>query len=361
MFKKVFFYLLLIHTILSCKTTKTTKINFVSAQIIKEGFLNCFEKDLVLNDSPVWCETSAILFDGKKILFANDKEMPGKRSSLFYWNFENGFIDTVLEASYVENPLIKNAKKFEDFARTPDGKYAFLTTGFDRIKPGSKEWDGYNIVLYWKIGDEENPMVLSVNGTDSTSISFRDKISKALISPEFPNGAPYFKIEGLAVTKDMMYWGVREEGKTFNDFRYKIKILSSPYTIVNNKVTVGDIKLFTDFNISSINPSNEQIALSSIEYDPLSNRFLILTSYENDGKLGGYLWTATLNELKENKMTLVRDEHGNVIDFHRKCEDVTIISKKKIIVIDDDDRTITKVGNQMRQPYQAGYSIVEFR
>jgi len=361
MLKKTFFCLLCIYVIAGCKTTKTTKTSFTSAQIIKEGFINCFEKDLVLNDSPIWCETSAILYDGKNILFANDKDMPGKRSSLFYWNFQNGFIDTTQTASYVENPLIKNAKKFEDFALTPDGKYAFLTTGFDRIKPGSKEWDGYNTILYWRIGDEENPGVLSVNGTDSTSISFRDKISKALISPDFPNGAPYFKIEGLAVTKDMMYWGVREEGKTFSDFKYKIKILSAPYTIADHKVTVGDIKLFTDFNIGSINPSSEQIAISSIEYDHLNNRFLILTSYENDGKLGGYLWTATLNELRENKMNLVRDRHGNVIDFHRKCEDVTIINKKKIVVIDDDDRTVTRIGNQVRQPYQAGYSILEFR
>jgi len=159
----------------------------------------------------------------------------------------------------------------------------------------------------------------------------------------------------------MMYWGVREEGKAFDDFKYKIKVLSSPYKIINNKVTVGDIKLSADINISLVNPSNEQIAISSIEYDHLNNRFLILTSYENDGKLGGYLWTATLNELKEDKMNIVRDLQGNVIDFHHKCEDVTIINKKKVIVIDDDDRTITRMGNQVRQPNQAGYSIVKFK
>lgn len=361
MLRKIFFYLLLVYAIVGCKTTKTTKSSLASAQIIKEGFINCFEKDLASNDAPVWCETSAIVYDGKNMLFANDKDMPGKRASLFYWNFENGFIDTARPASYLENQLIKHAQKFEDFARTPDGKYIFLTTGFDRVKPGSNDWDNYNTLLYWKVQDEENPMVLSVNGTDSTSISFRDKISKALTSTGFPNGTPYFKIEGLAVTKDMMYWGVREEGSKFDDFKYKIKILSSPYTIVNNKVTVGDIKLFVDFNIDSINPSNEQIALSSIEYDPFNNRFLILTSYENDGKLGGYLWTATLNELKANKLTLVKDEQGNAINFHHKCEDITVINKRRVIVIHDDDRAITKIGNQVRQPYQAAYSIVEFR
>jgi len=361
MLKKNFPLLVLILVIVSCKPTKTTKVNLNAAQVIKEGFINCFEKDLVSNGLPVWCEASAILYDGKNIFFANDKDMPDKRSSLFYWNFQNDFIDTARAATYSENPLVKSAKKYEDFALTPDGRYAFLTTGFDRIKPGSTEWDNYNTILCWKTGDEKNAMVLSVNGTDSTSVSFRNKISKALVSPEFPGGAPYFKIEGLAVTKDKMYWGVREEGKAFDDFKYKIKILSSSYTIINNKVNVGDIQLFTDINTSSVNPSNGQIAISSIEYDHLNNRFLILTSYENDGKLGGYLWTATLNELKEGKINIVKDLQGNIIDFHHKCEDITIINQKKVIVIDDDDRTITRMGNEVRQPYQAGYCILEFR
>ena len=124
---------------------------------------------------------------------------------------------------------------------------------------------------------------------------------------------------------------------------------------------MGEIQLFADINTSSVNPSNEQIAISSIEYDHFNNRFLIHTSYEADDKLGGYLWTATLNELKEGKMNIVKDPGGNVIDFHHKCEDVTIINKKKVIVIDDDDRAITRIGNQVRQPNQAGYSIVEFK
>ena len=99
------------------------------------------------------------------------------------------------------------------FALTPDGRYIFLSTGFDRVKPGSTDWDSYNTILYWKRGDEVHPKVLSVNGTDSTSVSFRQKISKALISPEFPEGAPYFKIEGLAVTNNTMYWGVHKMKK----------------------------------------------------------------------------------------------------------------------------------------------------
>jgi hypothetical protein len=79
-----------------------------------------------------------IVYDGKNKLFLPTiKICREKESSLFYWNFENGFIDTARAALYLENQLIKNAKKYEDFARTPDGKYIFFNYRFDRIKPGS--------------------------------------------------------------------------------------------------------------------------------------------------------------------------------------------------------------------------------
>lgn len=346
-----------------CKTTRTGTAPYPSstASIIQQGFINCFEKDLSAEGMPVWCEASAIVYDGSKLFFANDKDMPGTRTSLFYLPLQNGYIDTTQPPTYSENPLVKNGKKYEDFAITPDGNYIFLSTGFDRVKPGSTDWDSYNTILYWKKGDEDHPKVLSVNGNDSTSVSFRQKISKVLTSSEFPGGAPYFKIEGLAVTANTMYWGVREEGRKFDDFKYKIKILSSPYTITNGKIEAGDISLLADFNIPSINPSSETIAISSIEYDHFNDRFLILTSYEDSNKLGGFLWTATLNELKAHKMNLVKDTQGNVIDFHHKSEDVAIINKNRAIIIDDDDRVVTQMGNQIRQPNQAGYSIVEFK
>ncbi|TKK67136.1 hypothetical protein FC093_14710 [Ilyomonas limi] len=360
---KLLYVVLIILLFCQCKTARP-KVSLPlspTASIVGEGFINCFEKDLSVEGKPLWCEASAIVYDGSKLLFANDKDMPDKRTSLFYLPLQNGFIDTLQAPVYSENPVIKYAKKYEDFAITPDGNYIFLSTGFDRVKEGSTDWDSYNTILYWRTSDETHPKVLSINGTDSTSVSLRQKISKALTSAGFPDGAPYFKIEGLAVTSNTMYWGVREEGRKYDDFAYKIKILTSPYTIRNGVVEVGEISLLTDFAISAINPSNETIAISSIEYDRFNKRFLILTSYENGDQLGGYLWTATLDELKQHRMHLVRDVQGKAIDFHHKCEDVAPISKNRVIIIEDDDRVVTKMGNAVRQPNQAGYSIVEFK
>ncbi len=357
-------YILLIALLCcQCKTPGISTLPHASstALIIQEGFINCFEDGLAADGKPVWCEASAIVYDGSKLFFANDKDMPGATTSLFYLPLQNGLINTTQPPVYSQHPLIKKAKKFEDFALTPDGNYIFLSTGFNRVKEGSTDWDSYNTILYWKKGEENQPKVLSVNNTDSTSISFRQLLSQALTSPQFPNGAPYFKIEGLAVTNTTMYWGVREEGNKYDDFQYKIKILSAPYHIANGYVSIGTISLFADINIPAINPSAERIAVSSIEYDRYNNRFILLTSYERDSVLGGFIWTATQEELKAHKMTLVKDLQGHPINFHHKCEDVAIISKNRVIVIDDDDRVITKTGNQVRQPNQAGYSIVEFR
>ncbi len=334
-----------------------------TAIITKQGFINCFEKGLTANGQPIWCEASAILYDGKNLFFANDKDMPDTRSSVFYWAFKNGFADTAKPPLYLDNPVLKYGKKFEDFSLTPDGKTVFLTTGFDRIKPGTKEWNGYNTIYYWQPGNENNPKVLRENSTDSSSVFLRDKISKALVTAEFPNGMPYFKIEGLAATNDQLFFGVREEGKKFDDFKYRVKIITAGYHLNNGIVSLEDnFKVLSDININNVPPFFKQpMGISSIEYDHFNNRFLILTSYKNGEKNGGYLWTASLSDLENNKMTLIRSSSGNPIAFSNKSEDIAIINKRKIIIVYDDDRLQTIINGQVRQPNQAGYSVVEFK
>ena len=360
--KNIIFYSCITILCCQCKVSNLASTNNrLTASITRQGYINCFDSGLLIDNQPVWCEASAILYNDNKIFFANDKDMPGIKSSLFYWTFQDDFIDTTQSPIYSTNGLLKHAKKFEDFALTPNQKYVFLTTGFDRVQPNSNSWDNYNTVLYWETGDDKNPKVLSINGTDSTSVCYRDKISKALTSVDFPQGAPYFKIEGLAATDDMLYWGVREEGKKFDDFSYKIKILVTPYKFDNGKVTIGDFKVFSNIDIASVNPSNHSIAISSIEYDRFRHQFFILTSYEEKEVLGGYLWTATLSELQNGKINLVKDTQGVPIEFHNKCEDLAIINKNKLIIIHDDDRNKTVVNGQVRQLNQAAYSIVEFK
>lgn len=336
----------------------------LQATITKEGFISCFENGLNAGGTAANCEASAIVYDGSKLLLANDKDMPDFRSAIFAYPISSNTFGTTQQPTYINNALLKKGSKYEDFARTPDSKYILLSTGFDRVRPGSNVWDNFNTILYWQAGDEAHPKVLTTKGHegDSTSVSLRSIITAALTSDSFPNGAPYYKIEGLAATGNHLYFGIREEGKTYEQFRYKIKVLSVPYTIQNGIFQIGEqCTVAADININTVKPGTETIALSSIEYDPFHKRFLILTSFENGNQLGGYLWAATEKDLKANKLFLARNAAGQPIRFMHKSEDLAIINKNRIIVIHDDDRAILPVNGINRQPNQAAYSIVDFQ
>src|SRR4051812_36010266 len=106
--------LLALTLLFQCKSARKLEGTIpVTATITKEGLINCFDKGLTANGQPIWCEASAILYDGKNLLVANDKDMPDSRSSVFYWAFKNGFADTTQAAQYLNNPLLKYGKKFE--------------------------------------------------------------------------------------------------------------------------------------------------------------------------------------------------------------------------------------------------------
>ncbi len=366
--KVISIVLSLLSAVLLVQCSSTNKVTSSHTQsvatITKEGFIDCFEKDLSSGGKPVWCEASAILYDSIKLLLANDKDMPGSRSSVFSMLYANDAIDTTVNPVYYTHPLLKKASKFEDFAQTPDGKFTLLSTAFDRVKPGSPDWDNYNTVLYWKSGDAEHPKVLTATGkeSDSTSISLRPLLTAALKSKDFLQGAPYYKIEGLAATDKALFFGVREEGSRYDSFHYRIKILTMPYKVQDERIVInGACTMLASLNADSLQPGKFPIAISSIEYDPFNKRFLILTSYEQGANLGGYLWTATESDLQHDHLFPVKDASGQIIHFNHKCEDLAIINKNRIIVIHDDDRATLPVNSLVRKPYQTAYSVVDFR
>lgn len=333
------------------------------AAITHEGFIDCFDE--VPESPPVWCEASAILFDGKDILVASDKDVPGGKTSVFYWAYRRDeFIPAGQKPSFLNSEAYKNSKKFEDFALTPDGRYALLSTAFDRVKPDSKEWNGFNALLYWNTQNREEVKILGATPDDPTSVSLRTQIASLLTSPEFPNGAPYFKVEGLAVTNDKLYLGIREEGAKYDSFQYRIKLLAAPYQIANGELSLtGSFSVAADFDVAAAYPNlPKPLALSSLEYDKVHDRFYVLTSYENGEQLGAYLWTVDLENLTTNKLRPIIDyRNGSFLKFDHKAEDLTIISPRRLMVIHDDDRVLTKVGDQTRKPNQSAYSVVDFK
>jgi hypothetical protein len=334
--------------------------------IVKEGLIDCFQSGLQAGGRELWCEASAVLYDGKNLTLANDKDMPNADAAVFYWAYsESDMFGN--KPTYLTQNLLKTSQKYEDFALTPDGKYAFLTTGFDRVKEGSNEWDSYNALLYWPATENLqmiNPKAVHLKTGEKFSIGLRETLSKALLSPEFPTGMPYFKVEGFAVSHDKMYFGIREEGKKYDDFKYKAKILTASYRFEGDSLVLGnDFQTLADIDIASLQPNlPKPLALSCVEYDAKRNIFWLLTSMESETQgNSAYLWWASESELKNDKLNIVKDRvTGQPLKFTHKAEDLTFIGHNRLLVIHDDDRNRTKVGTQTRQPHQAAYSIVEF-
>lgn len=354
-------------TAYACKMAQTTQPfdpTHVRATIAEEGLLTCFPPGTSLDSKPVWCEASAVLFDGTNILVANDKEMPANLSPILQKTPAN-WSDTSQAPAYLTEPAFSAARKYEDFSQTPDGSFVFLTTAFDRIKADNHDWDAYNTILYWRKGDQQHPRVLMPSGQNTTSVGLRQKLGRVLAANALSGEAPYFKIEGLAVTDRQFLFGVREVGKAFDNFSYVNKIVAVSYTIgtMNGEDRVqlfNDWRVIADFDPAAAHPSLPRpMGLSSLEYDPIHRCVWMLTSYEKNGKLDSYVWTNTLANMKVGKpFQLVRGRWGKPLHFGHKAEDVTLLDPNRLLVIHDDDRVQTTVGNQTRQPNQAAYTIV---
>jgi hypothetical protein len=328
--------------------------------VVREGFIDCFEPSLKANGQDVWCEASAVLYDGKKLILANDKNMPDARTSVFYLNYP---FDSTQTPTYWPSALLKNAQKYEDFSIAPDQKHAFLLTAFDRIKTNNTEWDGFNTLIYWNIANSSQPRAAHLKAGETFSVSFREKISQTLRSDAFPAGTPYFKLEGLAATNTHLYFGVREEGRTYSDFVYEAKIIEVPYAFVQDSLAIGDgFQVVSTFDVAAMQPALiKPLGLSSIEYDATRDLFWVLTSYENKDQIGAYLWWATASEFRSGKLNLVNNRAtGQPLYFSHKAEDLTILPDGRLFIIHDDDRVKTSIGSQTRQPHQTAYSIVKF-
>ncbi len=349
-----------------CSTSKLSTNNQILT-IQKESFLTGYDLAIATSAKPVWCEASAIGFDGQKVFMAIDKDMPNDLTAVFSWNSTEDFL-AEKQPENVATKAFKSATKYEDMAFTPDGKITFLSSAFDRVEEGSKEWDGFNTIFYWATGQESNPQVLSLEDSAKNSVSLRPILSKVLRNVDFPNGMPYFKVEGFAISDTHLYFAVREEGKKYDDFKYICKIIAVEYyTQWKNGVPKisfsGDFSLVNTFVPESVdNTLTSPSGVASIEYDHFHKRFYLLTTYEKGENIGAYIWVATEDEILKNKpYTLLKDTEGKAINLNHKAEDIAVLSANKIVVVCDDDRLVTEIKGIKRQPNQAAYYVLEVK
>jgi hypothetical protein len=303
---------------------------------------------------------------------ASDKPIPGEgRSPVFSFPYAgSGAISGPL--TYQTAAPLVNAIKYEDMTLTPDGQYVIATTGFDRVKDDSHEWDGYNTLLVWPAGDPGAVQVVAATTADgvTSSVGLRDGMTQALVNSEFSEGMPYFKVEGLAaIPGGRLLFGIRELGAKYDDFDYAVKIVAAPYQIVGGALSfTGDMELIYDFDPGTQSKIRQTVALSSIEYDEHHERLYLLTSFETkegDEGLGAYLWTLPLADLDAGGApSLVLKDTGDPLLFAHKAEAVTVLSDALVLVVHDDDRVLGREDVQdpetqfSRGAHQAAYTLV---
>lgn len=340
------------------------------ATVQQEGFAVGYDDTLKAAGKPFWFEASAILYDGKSVLVAHDKPMPDGQASVGSWSSPAAFYGQQTP-TYFTGGLYKKGIKYEEMAQSPDRKWIFLTTAFDRVKEGSTDWDAYNMLMCWPAGKPSRAHLLGASAVGDTiagtSVALRERFSSvlALSDINYYGVVRYFKIEGLAATNDRLFIGIREEGNSYQDFKPVVRLLTIRYEVVGRGAE-QHVELVGDFNVlASIDMTKQvterlpaNLALSSIEFDPVRNLFWVITTYESGDSIGAYLWTANEDDLIAGRMKLIRTPTNEPLLLTHKAEDMTFLNAKTLLLISDDDRIPTRVNESVRKPNQAAYTVL---
>ncbi len=356
----------------SCVKNKIEN-NEIKAKIIGQGNINVFPYGLT-NEAgdTVNCEASAVVFlkNSNSFIIASDKPIYNK-SSVFTIPYSLPLKQSNI--NYNLSPEFIESKKIEDMSIAPDSKLVFAITAFDRVKKNNA-FDTYNNLMYWY---EDKPSDINLVQSSSnfgvrSSVQLRKRFSEVLKNKNFPDGMPYYSIEGLMALPDKkLVFGIRAIGKSYINFKYTNILIETNYRFEEDRLVLDEkFKLIYKFTPEDTLSIKRPLGLAGIEYDPYNKQILMLTSYEiqeNDEGLGAYIWVLSLDNLKNNKPPeLVRKSNGKPLLLAHKAEGITIIDKKTIFVINDDDRVkgrnfITNEETQFKREHnQAPYTIIKF-
>lgn len=332
------------------------------AEVLKQGLLECYPAGAQNgNGNRVYCEASAVNVQGSEMIVANDK--PQQKASFIRYSLQGPQPAVSDEPpQYLSGGALSLVSKIEGMTATPDGKWVLATTAFDRIEAGSAQLDPYNVLLAWPAGKPAQAGVVepSSRGGVTSSLQLRQRLERYL-------GKPYFKVEGLAALPgNRLLFGVRELGEDHADFEYRVLIVEIGYAVDGEgNIRLGDgFSTLLDFSPAAEYGLPEGLGLSSIEFNPQTRRLFLLTSTENEGRLGAYLWHIALDDLDAAEKPLAKPRpvvgsDDRPVHFDNKAEGMSFIDRDTLIVIHDNDRIVG--GPSGRQPHQAPYDILRIR
>ncbi|WP_123630712.1 hypothetical protein [Salinisphaera orenii] len=341
-----------------------------TVRILTQGLLACFDEGLTdASGEYVNAEVSAAAWNGRRLVLASDKDVPGaERSPVFAIECRDG--EPVPESlSFYTADLIRTAAKYEDFALTAEGGHMVATTGFDRVDTASADLHHYNRLLCWPADAPQSPRLVADREDDGvrSSVGLRTELEQAL-------GAPYFKIEGLAAIPgrdgepSRLLFGIREVGVDHANFEYACRVVAAPYRMEGDAlVLTGAFSVFYDFDPARWADVRYDVGLSSLEYDPSRRQLLFLTSFEvtdadGEDRVGAYLWRLSLDAFfNGSDPELVLGEDGRAFEFTEKAEGVAVLGDGRLFVVYDPDRSLALDPvheRDSRAPHEAPYTLL---
>ncbi len=306
---------------------------------------------------PVTCEPSGVTRRGDALWIANDKPLPGASPMMrSRWTG-----DALAPITYANAPLLARARKLEDLAAIPGAQGLLAITGFDRIDPDDARSDVYNMLLVWTPGQAAQIVEPRTRDGVRSSASMRAGIREALADDAFPQGPPYFKVEGLALLPEgRLLLGVREQGDSWKTPRFVVRILETRWSADTPTTLAGTLRLAWSFDPTTVPEIPQAIGLSGLAWDGAHDRLLLLTSYElgeTDADLGAYLWTLPRSDYERGAApTLVRAEDGAPFHMDHKAEALTPLDGDRVLVVHDDDRVTG--GAFERALHEADYAVL---
>ena len=325
------------------------------------------------------CELSSVVWARRgqagELVFGNDKPAASaNESSVFSMPFDGGVFLADGRKSFYSMAPFSQASKFESMSVTPDGKYLVAMTAFDRYSEADASLDRFNALIAWPAGTAGQAQRVSNGLRDgqASSSALRPHIARAL-QAHFGGQRPYFKIEGLALLPEgRLLLGVREVGVSNADFEYRVTLIAGRYHLEQGVFaidTASGFEVVRDFtDISKI--VGRTVGLSSLEYDPVTHRLYLLTSYEDSvsPSIGAFLWVlADEGGTLGRTPYLVKNPDGTPFEFSHKAEGLAVLDGGRVFVIHDDDRRATVIKTtgptpeheRIRKPHEAAFEILK--
>jgi hypothetical protein len=343
------------HHALVVRLDHTGQHHALVARIEHMGLIDCFApEDVDARGNPLSCETSAVETFGNRLLLASDKPTPDTSPSQIMWlNVRQSWPDIIpsSDVQHENNAILRHARKLEAMTVSAENDFAFATTDFDwPPDPTSAEPDAYNTLIYWPVQDIAKATIAhpTANGGVTSSVSLRSFFARALKSDKYPDGPPYFKIEGLAaIPNRTLLFGVREIGPDYAGLAYVFTVLKTTCAVS----PTGEVTLASPFTVlttvdtlSALPGSKTRPGLSSIERD--GDRLWFLTSVEAPGATAeheAYLWSSVLTNGAISPPSVVSGDDGKPLRLPCKAEGLTAIPGSRLFVVCDEDRSPTAI------------------